>query len=63
MITDEEINQILLSSPMVLPNSPTEAGLKAGAVKELFYKYIRALAKVINIQLVALEQRAREDII
>lgn len=63
MITDEEINQILLSSPMVLPNSPAEAGLKAGAVKELFYKYIRALAKVINIQLVALEQRAREDII
>lgn len=62
MINEEEINQILLSSPMVLPNSPAEAGLKAGAVKELFYKYIRALVRAININLMALEEKAQGDL-
>ncbi len=62
MITEEEINKILLSSPMVLPNSPADAGMSASGVKELFYKYIRVLIKTINLHLEALENHTLSSV-
>lgn len=47
-ITEEEINKILLDSPLSLPNSPAEKGMKAEIIKSFFYKFIRTMAKVIN---------------
>lgn len=43
---------------MVLPNSPASAGLKASGVKELFYKFIRVFAKIINEHLNTIKNEA-----
>lgn len=48
IFSDEEINKILLSSPMVLPNSPSDHGLKGSGIKSFFYDYIRRLMLLIN---------------
>lgn len=50
-ITREEINKILLSSPMTLPESPSKAGLGSGQIKGLFYKFIPLFAEIINTHL------------
>ena len=57
MITEQEINQILLSSPMTLPDNPAGAGLKAKGVKEHFYKFIKVLAQVVNAHLEELSEQ------
>lgn len=54
-ISEEEINKILLSSPMVLPNNPSEKGMKAGAIKEYFYKFVRIFAQILNEHLANIE--------
>lgn len=46
--TEEEINKILLFSPMVLPNNPSEYGLKGDNIKSYFYSFIRKLMLLIN---------------
>lgn len=46
--TDEEINKILLSSPMALPNSPNSYGLKGSNIKSFFYDFIRKLMLLLN---------------
>lgn len=48
IFSDEEINKILLSSPMALPNSPSSYGLRGSNIKEFFYEYIRKLMLLIN---------------
>lgn len=63
MITEEEINKILLSSPMVLPDNPTESGFKAKGIKELFYKYIRVLLGVIDTHLEGLDASTLRQIL
>ncbi len=63
MITEEEINKILLSSPMVLPDNPTESGFKAKGIKELFYKYIRVLLGIIDTHLEGLDASALRQIL
>ena len=50
-ITREEINKILLSSPMTLPESPSKVGLGSGQIKGLFYKFIPLFAEIINTHL------------
>ena len=47
-ISDEELNKILLSSPLTLPDSPSSAGMSAGQIKKHFYKFIISLVKKIN---------------
>ena len=61
LITEEEINKILLSSPMILPLNPAGAGLKGDYIKELFYKHIRMLAEAINQSLFALDNKRDMD--
>ena len=46
--TEEEINKILLSSPMVLPNNPSEYGLKGNNIKTFFYEFIRKMMLLLN---------------
>jgi hypothetical protein len=62
MITEEEVKQILLSSPMVLPSNPSQSGLGAMAIKELFYKYIRVLVGVINTHLEILKSTTQNEL-
>ena len=47
-ITDEETNRILLDSPLSLPSSPSEVGMKASQTKAFFYKFINTLIKILN---------------
>ena len=60
--TDEEINKILLSSPMVLPSNPTELGLKGNNVKLFFYDFIRRLMLLINEHFVLIERDKEQSI-
>ncbi|MBO5357522.1 MAG: hypothetical protein J6A95_07105 [Clostridia bacterium] len=48
IFSDEEISKILLSSPMALPNSPAEYGLKGSNIKLFFYDFIRKLMLLLN---------------
>ncbi len=48
IFSDEEISKILLSSPMALPNSPAESGLKGSNIKLFFYDFIRRLMLLLN---------------
>ena len=48
IFSDEEISKILLSSPMALPNSPAESGLKGSSIKLFFYDFIRKLMLLLN---------------
>lgn len=57
LITEEDVNRILLSSPMVLPLNPAGAGLKGDYIKELFYKHIRMLSEAINKSLYMLDSK------
>ena len=59
-LTQEEINQCVLSSPYALPNSPSEWGLGAGQIKKYFYQFIPLLAKSINEHLSAVGTDASE---
>ena len=47
-ITEEEVNEALMHSPFVLPDSPSHSGLGAGQIKKYFYDFIRQLSKRIN---------------
>ena len=50
-ITEEEINEALMHSPFVLPDSPSHSGLGAGQIKKYFYDFIRQLSKRINLHM------------
>lgn len=55
IFSDEEINKILLSSPMALPNNPSGYGLKGSNIKSFFYDYIRKLMHLINEHFILIE--------
>ncbi len=61
--TEEEINKILLHSPMVLPNSPKEYGLKGNNIKAYFYDFIRKLMLLLNEHFVLIERDKAESIL
>lgn len=61
--TEEEINKILLSSPMVLPNNPSEHGLKGESIKSYFYSFIRKLMLLLNEHFVLIERGQAETIL
>ena len=61
-ITEEEINRVLLSSPMVLPTNPAGAGLKAESIKPLFYKFIRVFAQILNEHIDGIEEKAQSEL-
>ena len=48
IFSEEEINKILLNSPMALPNNPLDHGLKGSNIKTFFYAFIRRLMLLIN---------------
>ena len=50
-ITEEEINQTLMHSPLALPDSPSHSGLGARQIKKYFYDFIRQLSQRINTHL------------
>ena len=65
IFTDEEINKILLHSPMALPSSPASYGLKGSNIKSFFYDYIRQLMLLINDRFILIERdndKSYEDI-
>ncbi len=62
IFSDEEINKILLSSPMVLPNSPQAYGLKGSNIKSFFYDFIRRLMLLINEHFVLIERDKESSI-
>ena len=51
IITGEELNSVLLASPMTMPDSPSNAGMSAGQIKKHFYKFIISLVNIINEKL------------
>ncbi len=55
IFSEEEINKILLSSPMVLPNNPVSAGLKGNGLRSFFYSFIRELMLLISEKLLIVE--------
>lgn len=61
-ITEEEINRVLLSSPMVLPTNPAGAGLKAESIKPLFYKFIRVFAQILNEHIDGIEEKGESEL-
>ena len=48
IITDEELEKILLYTAKVLPNAPSERGMTPSTIKTFFYKYIKVLVDIIN---------------
>ena len=58
-ITDEEINKVKLNSPFALPDSPTERGMKPGAIKEMFWKPFLELMSLINSKLGELDNSSK----
>ena len=61
--TEEEINKILLSSPMVLPNSPAEYGLKGNNIKAYFYDFIRKLMLLLNEHFILIKKDTDESVL
>ena len=61
--TEEEINKILLHSPMVLPNSPKEHGLTGNNIKSYFYDFIRRLMVLLNEHFVLIEKDKASSIL
>ena len=61
--TEEEINKILLSSPMVLPQSPSEYGLKGNNIKTYFYDFIRKLMLLLNEHFILIKKDKEESIL
>ena len=61
-ITDEEINKVKLNSPFALPDSPTERGMKPGAIKEMFWKPFLELMSLINRKLGELDNSRAGDL-
>ena len=62
IFSDEEISKILLSSPMALPNSPAESGLKGSNIKLFFYDFIRRLMLLLNERYNLIENDTRVSI-
>lgn len=50
ILTEEEINQILMSSPYALPSSPSQAGLGANQIKRYFYSFIVLFCQKLNLR-------------
>lgn len=50
-ITEEEKNRVKLSSPYVLPDSPTSKGMTAAQIKEYHYKALLVLMDILNKRL------------
>jgi hypothetical protein len=61
--TEEEINKILMSSPMVLPDNPAQYGLKGNNIKSYFYDFIRKLMVLLNEHFVLIERDKAESIL
>lgn len=61
--TEEEINKILMSSPMVLPDNPSQYGLKGNNIKSYFYDFIRKLMLLLNEHFVLIERDKAESIL
>lgn len=62
-LTEEEINKILLSSPMVLPENPSQYGLKGNNIKSYFYDFIKKLMVLLNEHFVLIERDKAESIL
>ena len=62
-ITDEEMNRVKLNSPFVLPDSPTERGMKPGAIKGMFWKPFLELMSLINKKLGELDELSASNLI
>lgn len=60
--TEEEINQVLLSSPMALPQSPVEYGLKGNNIKIYFYDFIRKLMLLLNEHFILIKRDKDESL-
>ncbi|MBQ8567317.1 MAG: hypothetical protein IJ445_07035 [Clostridia bacterium] len=50
-ITDEEKNQIALSSAMALPNDPSRAGMKPDQIKKVLFAPTKKLIEYLNVKL------------
>lgn len=61
--TEEEINQVLLSSPMVLPQSPYKYGLKGDNIKSYFYDFIRKLMLLLNEHFILIKKDKEESVL
>ena len=62
IFSDEEINKILMSSPMVLPNNPRDHGLRGDNIKAYFYEFIRRLMLLINQHFSLIEEDKSQSI-
>ena len=62
-LSEEEINKILMSSPMVLPENPSQYGLKGNNIKSYFYDFIRKLMLLLNEHFVLVERDKAESIL
>lgn len=60
IITEEEINQILLHSPYALSTNPARDGLRGEQVKRYFYDFIPVLAEKLNSKMVDVENEMNE---
>lgn len=60
IITEEEINQILLHSPYALSTNPARDGLSGEQVKRYFYDFIPVLAEKLNSKMVDVENEMNE---
>ena len=54
-ITEEGKNRVKMNSPFSLPTSPSERGMKAEAIKEMFWKPFAELIELINVSIGGLE--------
>lgn len=54
--TEDEINKILLASPMVLPENPSQYGMKGSNIKGFFYEFIRKLMNLLNEHFIIIER-------
>ena len=61
-ITEEEKNKILQKSAMVLPDSPSLAGMKPAQIKRFFFDYIGDFIDIINEKLSAVGEDIDDSI-
>jgi len=59
-ITEEEKNRLKLNSSFVLPTSPSERGMKASGIKEMFWKPFGMLIDLINVAIGKLEKAEKD---
>ena len=62
IFSQEEINEILLNSPMALPDNPSDIGLKGKQIKSFFYVFIRQLINKLNERYSLIESDREREI-